>query len=143
MNPDIRDFEQFMKQRERAAAAFVSGDIRPLGKIAAQTSRATFFGPGGGHEQGAEHVMEVYERDCAHFAAGQSRFEILHMAASDGVAYWTGFQHASATFKGSDEAVPMHLRVTEVFRREGRDWKLVHRHADMLTQVQEKEKAET
>jgi ketosteroid isomerase-like protein len=111
-----------------------------LSRIIAHTSRASFFGPQGGAVQGAEEVAERYERDCAGFASGESRFEILHMAAGDGVAYWTGFQHASAKFKGSDQGVTMKLRVTEVFRREGSEWKLVHRHADMLAQVQEAKK---
>ncbi|WP_409527241.1 nuclear transport factor 2 family protein [Rhizobium sp. P28RR-XV] len=33
---------------------------------------------------------------------------------------------------GQDGEIPMSLRVTEVFRREEGEWKLVHRHADML-----------
>lgn len=34
--------------------------------------------------------------------------------------------------RGNKDAIPMNLRVTEIFRREDNEWKLVHRHADLL-----------
>jgi ketosteroid isomerase-like protein len=40
--------------------------------------------------------------------------------------------------RGRAEAVPFDLRVTEVFRREDGEWKLVHRHADPLMSESEK-----
>lgn len=132
MNHDLHDFEQFMKRRENAARAFVRGDVAPLGSIVARVSPATFFGPQGGYEQGPDHVYSIYERDAALFTSGDTSFEILQMAASDGIAYWTGFQQAMARLNGSTEPIPFSLRVTEVFRREGNEWKLVHRHADSL-----------
>jgi hypothetical protein len=132
MNDDLHDFRQFMKQREDAARAFVRGNAAPLGGIVARVSHATFFGPQGGYERGPEHVYSIYERDAAHFTSGDTSFEILHMAASDGIAYWVGFQRAMARLDGTAEPVPFDLRVTEMFRREGDEWKLVHRHADSL-----------
>jgi len=142
MSNDLRDFEQFMKRREQAASAYVRGDAAPLGQVVTHESNATFFGPAGGYEQGADKVYARYERDATSFQpGGESHFEILQMAASDGVAYWVGFQRASAHFANSPKAVEMNLRVTELFRREGDDWKLVHRHADSLaTQEQQKPK---
>jgi len=134
MNEDLHDFEQFMKQRGDVARAYVSGDAVPLGRIAARVSPATFFSPQGGYRQGADNVWTTYQRDATLFEPeGASNFEILQMAASEGVAYWVGFQRATARMRGSTEAIPMNLRVTEVFRREGDEWKLVHRHADSLT----------
>jgi ketosteroid isomerase-like protein len=134
MSPDEESFQQFMEAREAAARAYVSGDPAPLGELATRTSPSTFFGPRGGHLQGPDNVWQRYERDAANFAPGsQSKFEILHMGASGGIGYWVGLQRASARMRDREQPVPMILRVTEVFRREGADWKLIHRHADMFT----------
>jgi len=139
MQNDLQAFKQFMQQREDAARAYVSGDAGPLGRVVAHESPATFFGPQGGYRQGADEVWATYEHDVESFASGSdSHFEILHMAASDGIAYWVGFQRATAHMRGSSETIPFNLRVTEVFRREGDDWKLIHRHADSLAEAQKK-----
>jgi ketosteroid isomerase-like protein len=133
MNNDQHDFEQFMKQRSEVALAYISGDAAPLGKIVARQFPATFFKPSGGYCQGAEAAWSQYERDATNFeSGGEGQLEILHMAASDGLAYWVGFQHAAAHLHGRPGVVPFNLRVTELFRREGDTWKLIHRHADTL-----------
>ncbi len=127
------DFEQFMKQRSEVALAYINGDATPLGEIVARHSPATFFSPSGVYRQGAEAVWSQYELDATNFErGGDGHFEILHMGMSDDLAYWVGFQRATAHLRGRSEPVPFNLRVTELFRRDGDTWKLIHRHADPL-----------
>jgi hypothetical protein len=133
MSKETDSFAEFMQRRAEAAAAYICGDPAPLGQLTARSGEATFYAPRGGAVAGAEDVWSTYERDVAAFApGGENRFEILQMAASDGLAYWVGFQRATVYMRGRADAVEFNLRVTEVFRREGDDWKLVHRHADPL-----------
>jgi len=133
---ELHDFREFMKEREKAATAYVSGDYSDLSRLVAQSGDATFYAPRGGFVAGAENVSETYARDVHSFAPGsQNAFEILHMAASDRLAYWVGFQRALTNMQGSADPIPFNLRVTELFRREGDTWKLIHRHADPLIDI--------
>lgn len=135
MSKDLQDFERFMQQREAAARAYVNGDPAPLAELSARTGDATFFSPSGSVISGASTVSKRYAEDAKGFATGSdTHFEILQMAASDGIAYWTGYQRAMAKLRGKDEPVPFDLRVTEIYRREGDGWKMVHRHADAVSE---------
>jgi ketosteroid isomerase-like protein len=136
MDSDLQDFKQFMQLREQASQAYVQGDAKPLSAIVARLSLATFFGPIGGYTRGAKEVADKYKHDAEFFERGSNfTFDILQMEANDGIAYWVGFMRGNARFRGKTEAVPMNLRVTEVFRREGNEWKMVHRHADPLAEA--------
>jgi ketosteroid isomerase-like protein len=141
MDEELHDFEQFMKRRLNAAQSYVEGDAAPLGRLCARVSPATFFGPQGGYRQGTDEVLSTYQEDARAFEpGGDTSFEVLVMAARDGMAYWVGFQQATARMHGHVKPIPMKLRVTEFFRREGDEWKLVHRHADSLSSERNEKK---
>jgi len=84
-------------------------------------------------QEGAEAVASRYSNDAKAFEANSdSHLEVLHMSASSGLAYWVGIQRARVQMHGKLDPMQFDLRVTELFRREGDDWKLIHRHADAL-----------
>jgi ketosteroid isomerase-like protein len=132
------DFEQFMQLRADVARAFVSGDPVPLVDISTLRAPATIFGPAGGTVSGARKVIRKNQGDSQRFGPGsRSRLKIIHMKADRQLAYWVGLQEATVNVKGKKKPVPMRLRVTEIFRLEDGQWKLMHRHADMLEKPDE------
>lgn len=54
------------------------------------------------------------------------------MEADGNIGNWVGFLTGSVRMRGKKDAVATNLRVTEIFRREGKEWKLIHRNADPL-----------
>lgn len=125
-----RDFDAFMQRRHEIANAYVHGDGAPLANVVTEQDPATFYCPGGEIESGAKQVAERYARDAKAFrGSATSRLEISQATSSGDLAFWTGLQHAEVETEKTGR-VQMVLRVTEVFRFENGDYKLVHRHAD-------------
>jgi ketosteroid isomerase-like protein len=127
------DFQQFMQHRDAAARAYVNGDPAPVEGLATDTAPATFFAPGGGTVTEPAEVATAFREGAQAFAdGGDSALEVLQAQASGDLAFWCGLQRATIRMKSDASLVEMTLRITEVFRREGSEWKLVHRHANAL-----------
>jgi ketosteroid isomerase-like protein len=48
------------------------------------------------------------------------------------MAYTAGLEHTAACVDGEPRSYT--LRATQVYRREGGEWKVVHRHGDTVTE---------
>ena len=65
--------------------------------------------------------------DCMSYA-----FELLAYDVVGDMAYTAGFEHTSASVDGQPRTYT--LRVTQVYRREGGQWRVAHRHGDTVTE---------
>src|SRR4051812_20155747 len=117
-------FRQFIKQRAAASRAYTQGEPAPLGKLVSRRGAATFFGPGGGTVRGAGKVWSRYKRDSGNFESDStSTLTPLQQEAGGEIGYWVGIQKADVHLRGNKGRIPMKLRVTEIFRRQNREWK--------------------
>jgi ketosteroid isomerase-like protein len=127
---DLQTFREFMKAREDAARAYVTG--RPdleLG-LCAESGAASLFDARGGAHSGAAAVQEATREGATRFAGGgRTWFEVLDQQEADGLAYWSGYEMRETAAEGTTPARKKRLRVTEVFRATAEGWKRVHRHA--------------
>jgi ketosteroid isomerase-like protein len=129
----VTNFDSFLTARERASTAFVDGDAGPLLAVSVDTDPATIYPPTGAVVVGADAVNTGNAAGAESFAPGaENRFEILHSGSDGDLGYWTGVQRSTVLLKDKPEPVTMNLRITELFRRVDGEWKLFHRHADLL-----------
>ena len=129
---DLDDFLAEIHPRLVAElGALHNGDPKPRLAMWSTKDPVTLFGAGmsgSGWEQvsGIFHLIASRWSDCT-----DQRVEILAAGVSGELAYTVGFEHTSVSVDGVP-AEPYTLRVTQVYRREHGEWKVVHRHADQV-----------
>lgn len=131
----ITEVDQFLAdvlpRQIGAEKAICNGDPAPRLAMWSSKNPVTLFGADA-TKQGAEEVRQFFHLVASWFANCTAyRFDLVAAEVSGDVAYTIGFEHVSASFRGSPEA-PISARVTHVYRRENGEWMIVHRHADRL-----------
>ena len=58
------------------------------------------------------------------------RFEVVAAEVSGDMAYTVGYEHTQAVINGESRTYT--LRATQIYRREGGEWKVIHRHGSEL-----------
>ena len=121
-----------------AAQAFMKGDPKLQQEAYSHCEDVTIFGGFGGYEHGwKEEVEKRFEWAAARFRGGTTTSENLSLIVSPDLACSVDLEHERVQLAGVEGTVEVDLRVTTVFRREGEQWKIVHRHADPLVKIQD------
>jgi ketosteroid isomerase-like protein len=125
-------FDDFLRIREDAENAYVRGDGCKLDAIVPHEGNASVHTLQGETVTGAQSVAARYLKGAEAFQPnGTSRFEVMHQSNDNSLGFWTGLQIATVQLGDMPRPVNMRIRVTEVFRKDDGQWKLIHRHADV------------
>jgi ketosteroid isomerase-like protein len=115
-----------------AELALHNGDAGPRRAIWSRNEPVSVLGAWR-NAHGQREVDELFaalERslsDCTSYT-----FELRAYDVVDDMAFTVGLEHASTSVDGDPRTYT--LRATQVYRREGGEWKVAHRHADTLAE---------
>ena len=129
-------FRAFLPTFEAALQTwFRTGDHSVWKELLSDEPGSTLFSPLGEIFQGVEAVDDQYDRVQARGVPGPGQhveIEYLSIEASGELATVVALERSMARFGGVDSLRSGYTRVTHIFRREGGEWKLRHRHMDHL-----------
>ena len=131
-NVTEEELAELIGRTAEAAAALIRGDIRTYLTLIKHVEDYTLMDPFGGEptrgfDPSSEH-LEALER---FFQGGEAELELVESYTSGDLAVLVVIERQHGEV-GSLPDQDLSLRVTWVFRREGSEWRQVHRHADAL-----------
>lgn len=126
--------QSFLPAFEEGTSGFINGDMRLWKQNLSQRDDVTLMGGWGGYEKGWNDANAWYERAAARFRESGARVKVEYLSSgsSGDLAYTVTIERSEVRLVDQEKPAPMALRVTHLFRKEGGEWKLVHRHADPL-----------
>ena len=97
-----------------------------------------FGGFGGMGEAGTEAVLQRYQLAAGAFrqSGAEVDFDYLVKDVRGRLAYTVAIESAEVLYANQTELQPHLLRVTMIFRFEKGEWRIVHRHADTMTELE-------
>ena len=116
-----------------AEVALHNGDDAPRQAIWSREEPVTVLGAWKS-AVGQEQVRDLFQQlagtfsDCTSYA-----YEVVAAEVIGDMAYTTGYEHTRASVNGEPRTYT--LRATQVYRREGGEWRVAHRHGDTVTEA--------
>jgi hypothetical protein len=116
-----------------AMADVANGDVRAIKALYSHSADATSFYGWGGYEKGWEGVSARWDWAGRQFKGGKVSYQNVTTVVTPALFYTTDIE----TFRmdamdGMSGPTGWTNRVTHVFRLEGGEWRLLHRHGNRL-----------
>ena len=126
------DVAHLIRRTAVANAALVRGDIDGYLALTEHAKDYTLMAPfGGAPTRGFDPSSEQRAAMARFFKSGTFDQEVVATYDAGGIVVLVTIERVRAEVGGLPEQ-DWSLRVTQVFRRDGAEWQLVHRHADPL-----------
>ena len=130
------EIRQASEQFYAALNRTINGDPGPMMEVWSHGSDVATMHPLGGRETGWEEVRASWEQVAQGMSDGQVSLDgLVVVPLSDDVAYTLGTENGQARLGDETMAVLLgvHIdwRVTNIYRREEGEWKMVHHHTDV------------
>jgi ketosteroid isomerase-like protein len=126
---DLDDFlTSFLPRQIAAEEAIHNGDVEPRLALWSRNEPVTLLGAALSN-RGWDEVSQTFRQVASWFSDCTAyEFDLLAADIRGDMAYTVGYEHTAVSVNGVPTTYT--LRVTNVYRREDGDWKIVHRHAD-------------
>jgi ketosteroid isomerase-like protein len=131
-----KPFKEVVADSDTANLKLLQGDAKPLKELYSHDEDITVLGGFGGTERGWNEVGPRLDWAASQFAGGEYERQTLSMVEGTDLAYTVSIELNRVREAGKSEPAQLDLRVTQIYRREGNRWRLVHRHADPLVRKQ-------
>ena len=118
---------------QAAMAGVANGDITAIKALYSHADDATSFYGWGGYEKGWDAVAKRWDWAGQQFKGGTVTYQNVTTVVTPDMFYTTDIETFDMLgMAGVAGPTGWSNRVTHIFRREGSDWRLVHRHGNRL-----------
>jgi ketosteroid isomerase-like protein len=128
--------QAFLPRWEEAQTRFINGDPTLWKQNASQGDDATILGAFGGYgEKGWKAVGSRYDWASSQYKDSDAKIKVeyLNIGDSGDLGFTVAIEREERVRLGNQQdSTQRALRVTQIFRKEGGTWKLLHRHGDPL-----------
>ena len=124
---------QAIARLHAAMGRVAMGDVSAIKALYSHSAEATSFFGWGGYERGWDAVEKRWDWAGRQFRGGSVSYENLTTVVTQDMFLVTDIEtYSNQRMAGVEGVTGWSNRVTHIFRREGGEWRLVHRHGNRL-----------
>jgi ketosteroid isomerase-like protein len=125
------ELAELVQRTEEATSAFMRGDMHRYLALTPHARGFLLMNPFGGEPTRYEDRSESLLKAADYFKAGEAQLDVVQTYASGDLVVLVMIERQHGGEGGlPDQEWP--LQVTQIYRRDGSEWLIVHRHADPL-----------
>jgi len=125
------ELAELIRRTAEATSAFIRGDMSRYLELTPHAHGFTLMNPFGGVPTRYDNRAESLVKAAGYFKGGEAKLELVQAHASGDILVLVMLERQHGKVGGLPDQ-DWSLRVTQVYRREDSEWRLVHRHADPL-----------